>query len=209
MAVFLSGGGGPSPTEGDVADAAVAAGAAGTISAKLRSISRDLITNIVLAAGENLIGKVAGSSVTVAPTITVNTAVYVIGDSIGGKISLPNAVRVSGGASILYSLLLRDVSNQKPTGTLLFFDSDPSAATTTDHAAFLFSTDIAKLVGVVPVASGDWVTINSMGLCPLSNLGRKMKSVATGLWVVFVAAGTPDFVASTDLSAKFEFIPVD
>jgi hypothetical protein len=41
---------------GDITDAAVTAGATGSMSAKLRSISRDLIANIVLAAGTNTIG---------------------------------------------------------------------------------------------------------------------------------------------------------
>lgn len=42
---------------GATADAAVTAGATGSISAKLRSISRDIVANIVLAAGTNLIGR--------------------------------------------------------------------------------------------------------------------------------------------------------
>lgn len=41
---------------GAIADAAVAAGATGSIAAKLRAISRDLIANIVLAAGTAIIG---------------------------------------------------------------------------------------------------------------------------------------------------------
>ena len=48
--------------KGAVADAAVVAGAAGTLSAKLRSISRDLVANIVLATGSNAIGKLAANS---------------------------------------------------------------------------------------------------------------------------------------------------
>ena len=42
--------------QGAVADVAATAGDTGTLSAKLRAISRDLIANIVLAAGTNLIG---------------------------------------------------------------------------------------------------------------------------------------------------------
>lgn len=73
---------GAGATIGAAADAAVAAGAAGTLSAKLRSISRDLLTNIVLAASSNIIGKVnvdqtapgtANSQFTTA--ITASTAV--------------------------------------------------------------------------------------------------------------------------------------
>lgn len=48
----------PADPFGANADAVVAAGAAGSISAKLRAISRDIVANIVLAAGGNTIGKV-------------------------------------------------------------------------------------------------------------------------------------------------------
>lgn len=48
--------------EGALADAAVAAGGTGSISAKLRAISRDLVANIVLAAGTAAIGKLAANS---------------------------------------------------------------------------------------------------------------------------------------------------
>lgn len=59
---------GANATHGAIADAAVAAGAAGSFSAKLRSISRDLVANIVLAAGANVIGGVTiadGSAATI------------------------------------------------------------------------------------------------------------------------------------------------
>jgi hypothetical protein len=48
----------PADPFGANADAVVAAGASGSLSAKLRAISRDLVANIVLAAGANRIGKV-------------------------------------------------------------------------------------------------------------------------------------------------------
>ena len=47
---------GANATMGATTDAASAAGAAGSLSAKLRAISRDLVNGIVLAAGNNLIG---------------------------------------------------------------------------------------------------------------------------------------------------------
>src|SRR5689334_24902297 len=45
-------------TQGAIADAAVAAGAAGSVNAHLRAISRDLVANVVLAAGSNVVGGV-------------------------------------------------------------------------------------------------------------------------------------------------------
>lgn len=73
----------PADPFGTTADAAVTAGATGSISAKLRSISRDLVANIVLAAGTNLIGIVtpyaaranAVSGTTASVTDTTSTQV--------------------------------------------------------------------------------------------------------------------------------------
>lgn len=65
---------GAGATIGTAADAAVAAGAAGTLSAKLRSISRDLVANIVLAAGGNIIGKVGIDQTTPGTTDSVSVA---------------------------------------------------------------------------------------------------------------------------------------
>src|SRR5215467_2677929 len=66
-------------TLGAIADAAVAAGAAGTINAHLRAISRDIASGITLQAGANVIGSVnqgtspwvISGSVTISGTVAV------------------------------------------------------------------------------------------------------------------------------------------
>jgi hypothetical protein len=163
-----------------------------------------------IAAGENVIGKVAGSAIVLTPTWTVDTAVYAAGDSIGGKITLTSAVRVSGGTSLLYHIHIMDRSNQKPTGNILIFNADPSAATITDNAAFVYSTDDFKEVARIPVTAGDYVTINSKASADLPNLGRQVKPASgLNLYAVFVTDGAPDFVATTDFQIIFKLLPVD
>lgn len=169
-----------------------------------------LLTGIVLAAGENLIGKVAGTASVVIPTITVDTAAYAAGDTVGGKITLANAVRISGGSSLLYSIHIFDRSNQKPTGNILIFNANPTAATTTDNAAFVYSTDDFKQITRIPVVAADYATVNSKASAGLVNIGRMVKATTgTSLYAVFVTDGAPDFVAGTDLQIIFNFIPVD
>lgn len=195
----------PADPFGATADAAVTAGATGSISAKLRSISRDLV--LATPAGEAHIGEVGGSSLTVTPTHTVDTAAYTAGDTVGGIITIANAFRASGKESILQSIHILDRSNQKPTGNLLFFNASPSAATTTDNAAFVYSTDDLKEVARVAIVSADYVTINSKAVANLSNLGRQVyATTGTSLYVVFVTDGAPDFVASTDLQISYSFL---
>jgi hypothetical protein len=83
-------------TTGATADAAVAAGAAGSLSAKLRSISRDLVANIVLAAGSALIGIVkVGDGTNSAAIKAASTAPLATDPALVVAIS-PNSVNANG-----------------------------------------------------------------------------------------------------------------
>lgn len=101
-------------TQGAVADAAVAAGAAGTLSAKLRSISRDIGTLIggavvfVLGAGSALIGKVGIDRT--SPGTTNSVAVITGQDGVAGGSGVT-------GATVQRVVLATDVA--LPAGTNL------------------------------------------------------------------------------------------
>lgn len=77
---------------GATADAAVAAGASGSLSAKLRAISRDLVANIVLAAGSAVIGKVSIDQTTPGTT----NLVAATGDVASGASDSGNPVKAGG-----------------------------------------------------------------------------------------------------------------
>jgi hypothetical protein len=66
---------------GATSDAAAAAGSTGTISAKLRAISRDLIANIVLAAGTNTIGRVYRAFQTTKALTNASVSISSSGDN--------------------------------------------------------------------------------------------------------------------------------
>jgi hypothetical protein len=83
--------------EGAVADAAVTAGATGSISAKLRAISRDIVANIVLAAGSNLIGR-AVSDASAAIGGIASTA------RLASAAASTNATNVKATAGRIYSI---------------------------------------------------------------------------------------------------------
>jgi hypothetical protein len=86
--------------EGALADAAVTAGASGSISAKLRSISRDIVANIVLAAGSNLIGRtVADASAAtggIPSTARLLSAAGTSGDTTNVKASAGRIYAIQG-----------------------------------------------------------------------------------------------------------------
>jgi hypothetical protein len=153
---------------------------------------------------------VAGLTKIVTPTITVSTGAYTAGDSIGGKITLQDAMRVNGinalGSGILSGITLLDRSNQKPELEIFIFESHPAAATITDNDAFVFSTDDLKVIGKVVVATADWTTTDSKAVAEMSNLNIVVKAVGEAhLYAALVATGAPDFVATDDFQARFKF----
>lgn len=151
-------------------------------------------------------GGSAGSFQVVQPTIVASdTPAYTAGDSLGGKITLLNVTRSAGDSVRLESVTLTDDSNQKPTGTLLFFNSDPTAATITDNVAFAYSTDFSKQIASVPVVTGDWVTVGGKAIATLGNLNRMLQPVGTSLFVAFVLTNTPDLVTANDVQIRFGF----
>jgi hypothetical protein len=144
--------------------------------------------------------------IVVTPTITVSASPdYSAGDSIGGKITLSNAVRVTGGVSKLQTITILDAANQKPEGTILIFGADPTAATITDNAAFAFSTDAGKVVATVAVATANYVTIDSKALACIGAIEKVVQSTTTTLYAAFVATGAPNLAATTDIQIAFGF----
>jgi hypothetical protein len=173
------------------------------------------ITN-ALPAGTNVIGHVILDSGTVTTltsgnvggftagikdtTVVSTTPAYTAGDAVGAKRTLANAVRVSGGTGIIDSIVLLDRANQKAGMELLIFDADPTNATITDNAAFVYSTDDLKVIARITIGASDYVTLNSKAIACLRGLGIAFKTNATtSLFAALVTTGTPTFAATTDV----------
>jgi hypothetical protein len=147
-----------------------------------------------------------GAGIVITPTITVSdTPDYTSGDSLGGKITLANAVRISGGVSKLTTVNIIDRANQKPAGTILFFNADPAAATITDNAAFALSTDVLKVVASVAITAADFVTIDSVAFLTYGNINKIVQAAATSLYAAFVITTASNLAATTDIQIAFGF----
>ncbi len=175
-----------------------------TVSAYASGSITAAATLIEQAAG-GVGGEIGGSSAVITPTITVSTSpAYTAGDSIGGKITLTSALRVSGGTAVLQSIMISGRANQKPEGTILIFGADPTAATLTDNAAVVLSTNDFNVLASIPVSAADYVTINSKCYANLSGLGRTLKATTgTSLYAAFVVTSTPTFAATSDFQMRF------
>lgn len=141
-------------------------------------------------------GNVGGLTTVIKLNPSISTSAYSAGYTVGAIQTLANAV-TSNGTAILESLVLLDKSNQKAAMDIFIFDANPTNATTTDHAAFAFSTDDLKVIARVSVASTDYATVNSEAVAVKSGLGIALKAASgTSLYAVAVTSGTPTYSAT-------------
>jgi hypothetical protein len=148
-----------------------------------------------------LIIKVPGASV------GVDANIYASGDLLGVKLTLTNAIRVSGGSGLLQSIILHDLSNQKGALDVVIFDSDPSGTTFTNNAAFdVADADIVKIIGVVSIIPSDYIGFADSSVATKSGLAIPV-AVAAGrnLYACVVSRGTPTYTAN-ELGIAFGFL---
>lgn len=161
-----------------------------------------------LIAGEEFVGAIGGNTKIVKIPLTVTAGAYADKDSIGGKITITNAMRKNGGTGVLQTVTVMDRSGVKPTGNILIFDSNPTAATITNDAKFVASTDDLKVIATVPVASADYVVPgDTKAFASIKNLGLPVAAVGSAdLYAAFVTNGTPTFGSTSDVQLVFGFL---
>ncbi len=151
-----------------------------------------------LNGGVAVTGNVGGRTTVVKSHPSVTASAYSAGFAVGGKQTLSNAL-TSTLTGVLESLIVIDRANQKAAMDVFIFDADPTAATTTDHGAFVFSTDDLNVIARVSISPGDYVTVNSKAVASLTGLGQALKAGTTTLYAVAVTSGTPTYAATTDV----------
>lgn len=143
-------------------------------------------------ASEAHIGEVGGNIIPITPTVTTTATTIASGESIGGKLTLTNAVRVSaalgqpGTSGIIQDIVFAstDVLLAGPLD-VYFFNADPSASTCTNDTAFSLNTaDTAKVIGVAHVT--DFTRDQAASGSFVAQAGNWAKSFA-------VASGTSIF----------------
>jgi hypothetical protein len=151
-----------------------------------------------------VVGNVGGVTTVIKDTTAVSTTpAYTAGDAVGAKRTIANAVRTAG-TGILQSVAILDRANQKAAMTLFIFDADPTNATITDNAAFVFSTDDLKVIAQVSIGAGDYVTTNSKAYALISGLNIPLKAASgTSLFAALVTTGTPTYAATTDVQLEY------
>lgn len=157
---------------------------------------------------------VVGFNSGVEVSITTSGA-YSAGDNVGGKVTLPSALRTNDASAvqpgILHSVVLKDYGAGTANLMVGFFKSDPSQGTYTDNAAFpslaTNTNDADKLVAVREIASSDWKSFGSISVATIGGLGIPVPAGAsTSYYMLIQAVATPSFTNGT-LKAVVGFLP--
>jgi hypothetical protein len=162
------------------------------------------VTNVTTVATVSTLtaGNVGGFTVGVKDTTAVSISpAYTSGDAVGAKRTITGALRTSNGSGVLESIQILDRANQKAAFDIYIFDANPTNATITDNAAFVFSTDDLKVIAHISVAAADYVTTNSKAVATKGGLGVALKGAdsSTSLYAAIVTTSTPTYAATTDL----------
>lgn len=168
---------------GAIADAAVTAGATGSVSAKLRSISRDIVANIVLAAGSAIIGLVKLSDGTNTATVKAASTAPVATDTAAVVAIHPLSVNANGQAVMASSAPVTLSTDQKyqtgmsPRAFSAAFSTLTRAANTTAYSALDSISDNATPGSVTALTA----TVSDTNSDPLTITEILISSTDTGL----------------------------
>lgn len=166
------------------------------------------VLNTAIAAGLTTYGK----SKNITPVINTSAPAYSIGDCIGGVLTLTNAARAAGLTTLLQSMHIKDDLNQKAALTILIFNANPTGDAgfvATDNLPFVYGTAAyQKQIGIISIASSDYITINGKASAPISGLGRVYTTTAdSNLYAVIIAGSTPTYAANnTSLALTSGFL---
>lgn len=134
----------------------------------------------------------------VNPTITLDA--YTANDVVGGLLQFDvSALIVNGG--LLNQAILIDEDSQEETYRLFLFEALPS--TIANDAAFAPTIDdLNKLVAVIDFAAADYVTVNSLDYCIVTDINNVFVTSVGILYGYLVATDTPDMATVDALTIR-------
>ena len=136
----------------------------------------------------------------VTPVITLTA--YVAKDSVGGVMTLTNAMRINAGTGVLESLIITDRIKQNAEFEVHFF----STTFTATDAGIFAPTDTQvedTFLGTVIVSTYISNSVNSTAT--VKNIGLLLNSASASkdIFATLVCTGTPDYTNASDLTVVF------
>lgn len=140
--------------------------------------------------------------------VSVDSAIYAIGDQLGTLFEIPRATKNPAENSELKSVMVSVGINQLSAMDLLLFSSQPTVTSTDNNAINIADAEIAaKLIGIVKFASTDWADLaqNAVGMVSAKDMVIGSGGGSQSMWGIFVSRGTPTYGASAAFQVIFGF----
>ena len=134
------------------------------------------------------------------PITTTNGSAYAAGDNIGGKLTLPYAVRLTGGKGTISTVVLADLDKQNAEFDVVFFKADPSGSTLTNDAAIsITDADILNAIGSITISPAHYIDLGASALATQEDLCLDFESNAQDIYASLVSRGTPTYTGTSNL----------
>jgi hypothetical protein len=189
----------------------IAVSIAGTLTVATHAVTQS--GNWVIAAGTALIGKVGidqttpgttdrvsvGKTTYIDVTLSLDTAIYAIGDVLADTQVITAMSRVADFGGILQSITVIDKDDQK--APMLIFFLDQNVALGTENAApSITDANAAAIMGPpISIQAGDYYDLGGVSVAGVDGIGKVLKpaaGTANGYLAVLNGAGTPTFTAA-------------
>lgn len=155
------------------------------------------VTGTVVVS-EAKVGKFAKE---IQPALTLTLTQYSTNESVGGRLTLPNAARANGGSGVIKSLLLYDKNQQRGDYDFLFFRADPTSWTLTDNAAVVpQATDAPKLIAAIQ-SNREWLDYGTHSILymPDINIPFTLDPATAAITMAIISRNTPTFSSTSGL----------
>lgn len=150
---------------------------------------------------------IEGKSKILTMTPVVDTSVYASGDQLGSLVELQNAVDDSSGTGTVVSVAVLDKASQSASLSVLLFKDKPVVTSSDNGSLNISDAEMAsKCLGLVPVASNDYVALNASSIATVRNVNLIVASSKSSdnlsgksLWAILRSGGTPTYTSASDL----------
>jgi hypothetical protein len=152
-----------------------------------------------ITAGETHIGEVGGKSVAFSVTLSTDTSAYASGDLIADTQIMNGFFRKADGTGVVQTITIIDEDAQGVSLYVLFMRTSTSMGSENSAPNISDANLTAGLLGIVAVATTDYVTLSGAKVATIKNIGIPVVA-ATGTDDLYIAVlnstGTPTYTAS-------------
>jgi hypothetical protein len=120
-------------------------------------------------------------------------------DVVADTQEIANAVRVDGGTGVIHSLVVHDATDSGPELDIIFLQTNEGVGTE-NAAVDMSDAEAREILGIVNIATGDWVDLINGQLATKTSVGLVIKAAAAST-SIYVAIVTRD--AFTSIAASF------